>query len=68
MALLDRSVVFSCLLDLSPEFGALTAREGSEVITRVVEAWRAKTEQTVLYEFVRQWLTEHSIQPVEELR
>lgn len=61
-SLLDRSVIFSVLLDISPEFGALTSREGSEVVTRVVEAWRKKTEPISLYDFTQQWLAEHPLQ------
>lgn len=58
---MDRSVVFSALLHLSPEFGRLPVEASLPLITEVVSAWQKATGETDLYEFTKRWLAQHPI-------
>lgn len=53
---LDRSAMFSCLLDLSQVYGLLDTRDGSKVTTEALEAWYA-SPSTDMYDFTRNWIT-----------
>jgi len=52
---LDRSTMFSCLLDLSTVYGLLDTREGGQVTTEALEAWYA-SPSTDMYAFTKEWI------------
>lgn len=52
---LDRSAMFSALLDLSPEYRKLDTRVGERVTTSALEAWY-RDPGTDMYAFARTWL------------
>lgn len=56
-----RSIVFTALLDLSPEFCRMESRAGSEVVTQIADAWHKDTSNTDLFAFVKAWLLTHPI-------
>lgn len=63
-----RSLVFTSLLDLSPEFGRMESRKGSEVITALVadyEALPVSAETPDIYAYTKTWLTTHPMSDFE---
>lgn len=52
---MERSLIFTALLHLSPEFGRMTSVDGAAMITQIQEAWRAD-RSTDLYSFTKDWL------------
>lgn len=59
MSEMDRSVIFTCLLQ-DEDFKRLEMHEGSAVVTTVTEAWQASTE-TDMFLFVERWLEDNPI-------
>ena len=57
---MERSVIFTSLLDLSPEFGKLPRRDGERIVTKAHEAWKASSA-TDMHAFVRSWLAKNPI-------
>lgn len=55
---LDRSAMFTALLDLSQVYGQLDSREGEKVTTEALDAWYA-SPSTDMYAFTREWITTH---------
>ena len=53
---LDRSAMFTALLDLSTIYGLLDTRDGAQVITEALEAWY-ESPSTDMYEFAKEWIT-----------
>lgn len=52
---LDRSAMFTALLDLSTVYGLLDTREGAQVTTEALEAWYA-SPSTNMYSFTKNWI------------
>jgi hypothetical protein len=52
---LDRSAMFTCLLDLSTVYGLLDTRDGSRVTTEALEAWYTSSS-TDMYAFTKAWI------------
>lgn len=54
---LDRSAMFTALLDLSSVYGLLDTRDGSIVTSEALEAWYA-SPSTDMYAFAKEWISE----------
>lgn len=52
---LDRSAMFTALLEISQVYGLLDTRDGAQVTTEALEAWY-KSPSTNMYEFTRDWI------------
>lgn len=59
MSNIDRSLIFTALLDLSPEFRVKEVGAGASVIADIQTAWDADRTYTDLYAFVRVWLADN---------
>lgn len=66
---MDRSTMFTCLLDLSPKYGAMESRDGSKVVTAALAAWYDSTHIN-MYEFTKGWIRENrkDLLPLRERR
>lgn len=56
---IDRSLIFTCLLE-NEDFKRLDMFEASDVVTEVVTAWQASKE-TDMGLFVQRWLEDHPV-------
>lgn len=52
---LDRSAMFTALLDLSTVYGLLDTREGAQVTTEALEAWYT-SPSVDMYAFTKEWI------------
>jgi len=52
---LDRSAMFTCLLDLSQEYRKIDSRVGERITTTALSAWYASSS-TDMYAFTKWWL------------
>lgn len=66
---LDRSTMFTCLLDLSPKYGQLDTKVGERITTEALASWYDSTA-TNMYEFVKIWIRENrpELLPLRERR
>lgn len=55
---LDRSTMFTCLLDLSPKYGQLTTKAGERIVTEALAAWYDSTA-TNMYVWAKNWIKEN---------
>jgi hypothetical protein len=53
----ERSAIFTCLLE-NETFRAMPMGKGSELISKVHEAWQ-QSSSTDMLRFTEQWLAEH---------
>ncbi len=52
---LDRSAAFTALLELSPEFGKTDMNTAGELITELLQSWRASDSRD-MFAHAREWL------------
>jgi hypothetical protein len=52
---LDRSAMFSALLELSPKYGKLDSRVGERITTEALAAWRDSTGDD-MFRFAKEWI------------
>lgn len=52
---LDRSAMFTALLELDPEFRSMPMQEGMERITEALADWQ-ESESTDMFAFAKQWV------------
>ena len=52
---LDRSTMFTILLDVSPKFGAMSTAQGRHVVTEALAAWDDSTAVD-MYRFTVEWI------------
>lgn len=55
---LDRSAIFTLLLEYLPGFGAMSTKDAEPLITEVTEMWRENTAYTDMAEFVKAYIEE----------
>lgn len=53
---LDRSAMFTCLLDLSQTYGLYDARDGAQITTQALAEWY-ESPSTDMYAWTREWIT-----------
>lgn len=58
---LDRSAMFTALLDLDPGFGPLDSEQGRLRVSAALADWYADETATDMYVFARDWSAPHPI-------
>lgn len=54
---LDRSTMFTNLLDLSAKFGQTESRAGERIVTEALSAWHDSTDVD-MHAFTKKWIKE----------
>lgn len=52
---LDRSTMFTALLELSPDYGKLDTRVGEHIVSEALRGWY-DSAATDMFKFAREWL------------
>lgn len=59
---LDRSAMFTALLDVDPGFGPLEAEKGRLRVSAALTDWYADEHSDDMYAFARDWSARHPIE------
>ena len=57
---LERSLAFTCLLDISQTFGSVQSRAGSRLITEFLGDYDQQPPTLTMYEYAKTWLANHN--------
>lgn len=57
---LDRSAMFTCLLDIDPDFGPMDSRKGERRTTAALDAWYQDPGLN-MYAFTQSWVRDNPV-------